>query len=153
MENSNILDKLNEFVSPDTSKWHEKALFREANRDWMNKSAKIAIRILREIRVQKEKNNMSQKVLAEMLDVSPQYINKVIKGQENLSLDTICKIEKVLGIVLVEVPSFEVTQSVPVNIHEFLGLSKKLAKQKFAATSNYNVQYNYYHSELEYEAA
>ena len=45
-----------------------------------------------------------------MTGVSPQYINKVVKGQENLSLETICKIERALVINLVQVPAFEDTQ-------------------------------------------
>jgi ribosome-binding protein aMBF1 (putative translation factor) len=107
MKRKIILDKLNDIASEEPSKWLEKAQQREANREWIIKSAKIAVRILREIRDQKETNNMSQKVLAEKLGVSPQYINKIVKGQENLSLETICKIEKALGISLIEIPSYD----------------------------------------------
>jgi ribosome-binding protein aMBF1 (putative translation factor) len=106
MKHEKVLNKLSEIVSEEPSKWLEKAQQREANRDWIIKSAKIAVRILREIRDQKVTNNMSQKVLAEKLGVSPQYISKIVKGQENLSLDTICKIEKALGISLIEIPSY-----------------------------------------------
>lgn len=107
MKRKIILDKLNDIASEEPSKWLEKAQQREANREWIIKSAKIAVRILREIRANKETNNMSQKVLAEKLGVSPQYISKIVKGQENLSLDTICKIEKALGISLIEIPSYD----------------------------------------------
>jgi len=41
------------------------------------------------------------------MGVTPQYINKIVKGKENLTLETIAKIEKALGITLIEVPSFE----------------------------------------------
>ncbi len=41
---------------------------------------------------------------------SAQYINKVVKGGENLGLETICKIEKALGINLISVPQFESNQ-------------------------------------------
>ncbi len=41
------------------------------------------------------------------MGVTPQYINKVVKGRENLSLETISKIEKALEISLVEVPEYE----------------------------------------------
>ncbi len=50
---------------------------------------------------------MSQKDLADRIDVSPQYINKIVKGKENLSLVTICKIERVLGVTLIEIPAYE----------------------------------------------
>ena len=47
---------------------------------------------------------MTQKKLAEIVGVSPQYINKVVKGRENLTLETIVKMEKALGIALIEIP-------------------------------------------------
>ncbi|OFX81522.1 MAG: hypothetical protein A2W86_08230 [Bacteroidetes bacterium GWD2_45_23] len=37
------------------------------------------------------------------MDVSPQYVSKIIKGRENLSLETIWKIEEALGITLISV--------------------------------------------------
>ena len=45
-----------------------------------------------------EKMNMSQKQLSELMGCSQQYVSKVLKGQENLSLETISKIEGCLGI-------------------------------------------------------
>jgi ribosome-binding protein aMBF1 (putative translation factor) len=103
MKSKRILEVINQNTSKESSKWMEKAHERKVNQDWLNKSAKIAIRILSEIRNQK----ISQKLLAEQLGVSAQYVNKIVKGQENLSIETISKIEKVLGIVLIEIPSFE----------------------------------------------
>ena len=37
------------------------------------------------------------------MDVSPQYVSKIVKGKENLSLETIWKIEEALGITLISV--------------------------------------------------
>jgi transcriptional regulator with XRE-family HTH domain len=108
---SKTLDRINKIASKEPSKWLEKARKRSANRDWMDLSARIAIRILREIRVQKKTKGMSQKRLAEELGVSPQYINKVIKGKEKLNIETVCKIGNVLGIVLLEVPALTSSQS------------------------------------------
>lgn len=39
-----------------------------------------------------EEMNMSQKQLSELMGCSQQYVSKVLKGQENLSLETISKI-------------------------------------------------------------
>ena len=36
-----------------------------------------------------------------MIGVSPQYVNKIVKGKENLTLDTISKLEQALGIKLI----------------------------------------------------
>ena len=45
-----------------------------------------------------EEMNMSQKQLSELMCCSQQYVSKVLKGQENLSLETMSKIEACLGI-------------------------------------------------------
>ena len=108
---SKAIDKINQIASKDYSNWLEEAKERQENRRWSDKSNKIAIRILREIRLQKKTKGMTQKKLAEALKVSPQYINKVVKGNENLTLETISKIEQVLGITLLEIPGFETSIS------------------------------------------
>ena len=90
------LDKLNKIAS-NNSNWIEEAKKRRENRDWQKYSQKIAIKILSAIR----EKNIKQKQLAEMIGVSPQQINKIVKGNENLTLQTIAKIEKALNIELI----------------------------------------------------
>jgi transcriptional regulator with XRE-family HTH domain len=41
---------------------------------------------------------MTQKQLAEMMQVSPQQINKWVKGNEKFSLDTLLKLQEVLDV-------------------------------------------------------
>lgn len=41
---------------------------------------------------------MTQKALAMKMNCSQQYISKVLKGRENLSLETLCKIEEALDV-------------------------------------------------------
>lgn len=79
--------------------WLNKAHWRKENRYWLDRSFDIAVEVLIAIKAQK----MTQVELAEKLGVSSQYVNKLLKGQENLTLDTIGKLEKVLGISLIEV--------------------------------------------------
>ena len=98
-----IQDKIKSYISEEPSNWLEQAERYESNKEWLDKSALIAIKILSTLRSQ----SITQKKLAESIGVSPQYINKVVKGQENLSLETICKIEKSLGISLITVPTYE----------------------------------------------
>jgi len=97
-----IEEKLNRFISNQPSKWIEEATWREQNADWLDRSFLIALKVLRTLR----KNNLSQVWLADELKVSPQHISKIIKGSENLTLETISKLEKALGIRLLEVPGF-----------------------------------------------
>lgn len=44
---------------------------------------------------------LMQKALAERMNCTQQYISKILKGKENMSLDTLSKLEKVLGITLI----------------------------------------------------
>ena len=48
-------------------------------------------------------NKVSQVSLAKDMGVTPQYINKILQGKENMTIETICRIESALGINLIEV--------------------------------------------------
>ena len=110
MSNTEILNKLTEGK---VSNWHDKAELRKRNADWLNKSAQIAVSVLEQLRIM----GMSQKELADAMGVTPQYLNKVVRGNENLTLETICKIESILGISLIEIKSQPV-QTVDEQINE-----------------------------------
>jgi plasmid maintenance system antidote protein VapI len=90
-------------ISDEKSNWKDKAEFRRTNKKWLDRSSAIALMILSHLR----ENSISQKELAEMINVTPQYINKIVKGNENLTLQTIANIEAALGISLINVVSFE----------------------------------------------
>ena len=92
------------------SKYLQNAKFRIENKKWLSYSSNIALRILAAL---EESEQMTQKTLAEMVGVSPQYINKVLKGQENLSLQTIAKLSEALNIELITFPKFLFDQ--PIN--------------------------------------
>ena len=84
---------------PEVNGWRKQVEFRRTNKDWLKKSAKIAVKVLRSLREKK----ITQVQLAEILAVSPQHINKILKGRENLTLETIGKLEAALGIELVTI--------------------------------------------------
>ncbi len=48
---------------------------------------------------------LTQKELAERMGCSQQYVSLILKGKENLTLETISKLEKVLGTELIIHPS------------------------------------------------
>ena len=50
------------------------------------------------IRALRERKALTQKQLAERMNCSQQYISKILKGKENLSLETLTKIENALDI-------------------------------------------------------
>lgn len=95
--------KLDSLLSNKEVNWKEKANWRAKNKEWLKHSRKIAIKINSILKERK----LTQKKLAEMLEVSPQQVSKIIKGRENLTLETISKIEKVLSIELIQTDSRE----------------------------------------------
>ncbi|MFN2262156.1 MAG: multiprotein-bridging factor 1 family protein, partial [Psychroflexus sp.] len=54
-----------------------------------------------------DKSPKTQKELASKMNCAPQYVNKLLKGTENLQLETITKLESILNISLIQVPEFE----------------------------------------------
>lgn len=50
-----------------------------------------------------DKNGMSQKDLAILMGVTPQNISKILSGKEDLKTSTILKLEKALGLKLIQV--------------------------------------------------
>ena len=92
------------------SNYLQNAKFRIENKKWLSYSSNIALRVLAAL---EESEEMTQKSLAEKVGVSPQYINKVLKGQENLSLQTIAKLSEALNMELITFPKFLFDQ--PIN--------------------------------------
>ena len=72
----------------------------EENKDekWMCHSQAIAATMSNRM----EELGMTQRALAEKMNCTQQYVSKVLKGRENLSLETLCKIENALGIKILQ---------------------------------------------------
>jgi len=111
---SKVIDYLKTHQSETPSHWREEAEWRRENRGWLRYSQFIAIRMLSRM----DELHMTQASLAQKMECSQQYVSKVLKGKENLSLETIAKIESALDLDLVrstltfisEYPSFEPEQ-------------------------------------------
>ena len=91
------LEVLEEHKSETPSKWREEAEWRRANASWLRHSQMIAVKVL--MRMKQE--HMTQKVLAERMNCTQQYVSKILKGTENMSLDTLTKLEDALDINLI----------------------------------------------------
>lgn len=98
---NNLNKKLSALASGKPSDWKAKAKYRRDNRDWLKKSAAIAVKVLDALKEQE----LTQKDLAERMGVSPQQVNKIVRGQENLTLQTIIKLELILGIHIINANS------------------------------------------------
>jgi len=68
--------------------------WRKDNRDMLRESQNIAFKVL----IRLNELNWSQKDLAEAMKVSPQQINKIVKGAENMTIETQVKIQTILNI-------------------------------------------------------
>ena len=108
------VEKMKQVAEPVLEQTRKSMEFRRENRDWLLKSSKVALAIRRELRIRK----MSQQDLAHMMGVSPQYVGRVLKGRENLTLETISGFERALGVEIVPVNVGKVSayQAAPVVI-------------------------------------
>lgn len=97
MENK-LLEYLENHQPATPSNWREKTEWRRENRDWIRHSQEIALAMLNKM----DELKMSQTALAKQLGCSQQYVSKLLKGGENLSLETISKIEKALSITIIQ---------------------------------------------------
>lgn len=99
------LQKLATISEPDakSAKWKQIAQWNRDHAEALEDYIIIAARILQCL----IDRNMKQKELAEMLGVTPQALSRIVKGRQNLSLQTIRKIEKVLSIDLISVVTSE----------------------------------------------
>lgn len=93
-----MIEKLKEHSGPDTSNWREVFKEMNANKVWSRHSLNIALIMLDRM----EALGMTQKQLAEKMKCSHQYISKILKGHENLSLETLAKIENALDISIIK---------------------------------------------------
>ena len=93
-----IISRLKEHEGSIPSKWREKAEWRMANKSWLRYSQRIAMIMLDRM----EELGLTQKALADKMGCTQQYISRVLKGTENLSIETISKIESALELEILE---------------------------------------------------
>lgn len=72
---------------------------RKKNRDWLRISQEIALGLHYYLRT----SGMTQRDMADKMGVSAMYVGKLLKGGENMTLETICKIQRVIGVDLISV--------------------------------------------------
>ena len=88
------LDKLRKYESPSPSRWRKEAEWRRANREWLRRSQIVAVKMLKRM----DEMSWTQQQVADMLCCSQQYVSKIVKGSENLSLEMLSKIEDRLDV-------------------------------------------------------
>lgn len=95
-----IINWLEQHQPEQSTGWRERAEWRRANRSWIRRSQEIAVLMLDQM----SKMHLTQTAVAERMGCTQQYVSKVLKGTENLSLETITKIEEALDVTLLVRP-------------------------------------------------
>ena len=87
------LEFMESHQSETPSHWKEEAEWRRENKDWLRYSKRIAVMLLSYMK----REHLTQSAMAERLDCTQQYVSKILKGTENLSLETLAKLEHATG--------------------------------------------------------
>jgi transcriptional regulator with XRE-family HTH domain len=103
MTQNKRLEKFSKLVSDKPSNFLAKLEYYKINKKWLDNSSKVAISVLQALR----EKGWTQKDLAEKLNVSAQQINKIVKGQQNLTFETIGKLEDALEISLLQIIEYK----------------------------------------------
>ena len=93
---SRITNRLEKYQSSTPSRWREEAEYRVENRAWLRHSQYIAMLMLEKM----DELSLTQKALAERMGCTQQYVSKILRGKENLSIETLSKIEAALSLRL-----------------------------------------------------
>lgn len=133
-------EKFLKLVSNEETDTFENISNRIANRAMLRESQRIAMKAL----IRLEELGLKQKQLAEKMGVSPQQINKIVKGGENLTLETIVKLQDLLEIPILatykdkislnkKVVSFQ--SKITIDIHQLQAL-------KYSSSKNVNYDFS-----------
>jgi len=95
-------NKLKKLASKEKSNWAKKAQWRIDNESWLATSNIVALHLLS----YKRHNNITTNELSKRLNISVEKLKLILKGNENLTLKTIAKIEKEINFKLLYVAHF-----------------------------------------------
>ena len=80
----------------ENGQWQKEAAEARESWDWMKYSMQIALKVRSKMRA----DGITQCTLASKLGCTQQYVSLILKGRENLTLETIAKLESALHIDL-----------------------------------------------------
>lgn len=119
------LENFQKLVSNEQSGWLDKFLYYKANKSWLDKSAMVAVNVLEALKAK----GWSQKDLAQKMKVSAQQVNKILKGQQNLTFETISKLETALQISLMEIIEYKPVAEFKTSATQIKSVEKKLSNE------------------------
>jgi len=119
---SKNLENFQKLVSNEQSGWLDNFLSYKANKSWLDKSSMVAVNVLETLK----HKGWSQKDLATKMNVSAQQINKIVKGQQNLTFETVAKLEEALEISLMEIIDYKPVSDIKTSAIQIKSASKTL---------------------------
>lgn len=94
---SKATEFLNNHQSATPSKWREAAEWRRENENWLKYSRVITMKTMQAM----DKQSVTQSILAKRMGCSQQYVSNLLKGNSNMTLETIARIETALDIDII----------------------------------------------------
>ena len=91
------VDYLSKNQGETPSRWREEAEWRRENAAWLRYSQHIAVLL----QTYMKEENLTQQSMADRLHCTQQYVSRILKGKENLTLEVITNIEQALNIQLI----------------------------------------------------
>ena len=91
------LDYLESHQGKTPSVWRSEAEWRRENKAWLRHSQHIAVKVL----LFMKQEQLNQSAMAQRLGCSQQYVSKILKGTENMSLETLTKLEQTMDIRII----------------------------------------------------
>lgn len=133
--------KLKAISTPEGDDWLKIAEEWEQEDAYLNRSAKIAASVLAVL----DQRHMTKQDLAKRMGVSAQYVSKIVRGYENLTLETISKLESALGVTLLNTVDYTVEQTS--TIVQPITVVKRCPKVMFSTefslgSMNYSASFN-----------
>ena len=100
---SKAIQFLETHQSGERSTFVDHVKWRQENASWLRRSRKVAYAIMDYM----QDCLLSRNDVAEKLEVSPQYVSKILSGKTNFSFRTISEIEERLGIDVFQAAALE----------------------------------------------
>ena len=91
---SKAIEFLKSHESPVPSRWREDAEWRRENEPWLKYARHITLQVLQAM----DEQSVTQLQLAQALGCSQQYVSNLLKGNSNMTLETIARLELALNL-------------------------------------------------------
>ncbi|WP_165498895.1 helix-turn-helix domain-containing protein [Chlorobium sp. N1] len=150
---NDLKERIDRVAGGRPSTWMAEALWFEENKRWLDRSAEIALCVLTAL----QEKHMAQKDLAAVMGVSSQYVSKILKGTENLTLETISKLEHALGVNILTVASrykaFELAEGSHRAAAGLAFRQESSSSPRSFSAEDATVGYSYYSNESDFRRA